>query len=86
MTARVLALRVPTSSKAVPKNQGIRKHRSPTSRHTDFPLDEITLYFANKRDPSAKRRYVKLLLHEEYWLPLIRSLGIFTTVTNAVGG
>ena len=27
-----------------------------------------------------------LILHEENWLPLIRSLGIFTTVTSAVRG
>jgi hemoglobin len=31
-------------------------------------------------------RYVRLILHEENWLPLIRSLGTFTTVTNKVGG
>jgi hypothetical protein len=68
------------------QNQEIRKHRSPTSRHAGFPLDEITLYFANKCDPFAKGRYVKLILHEENWLPLIRALDTFTAVPNAVGG
>src|ERR1700692_430336 len=31
------------------------------------------------------RRYGRLILHEENWFPLIRSLDTFTAVTNAVG-
>src|SRR5271163_5166064 len=32
------------------------------------------------------RRYGRLILHEENWLPFIRSLDTFTAVTNAVCG
>src|SRR5207244_8363161 len=43
---------------------------------------------AKRRGEGGARpysRYVRLILHEKNWLPLIRSLGTFTAVTNAVG-
>src|ERR1700680_3115691 len=38
-----------------------------------------------RNDAQPYRRYGRLILHEENWLPLVRSLGTFTAVTNAIG-
>src|SRR5580704_9674052 len=40
----------------------------------------------NRNAHSHIERYGKLIFHEEAWLPLIRFLGTFTAVTNAIGG
>ena len=50
------------------------------------PPGELAITGRNVRVPQAPEPNSRLILDEENWLPLIRSLDTLSAVTNAVGG